>query len=68
MSRAKVIQTPQKDFLQDKNIYNGRIFFFRLLSLSIPQLYTDLLHHTHLVWLHLDKIGLLHHKLFSKSF
>jgi len=27
----------------------------------------ELLHHTHLIWLH-NKIGLLHHKLFSKSF
>ena len=47
--------------------------FFPLFSLVIPPEFsdsttTDLLHHTHLIWLYLNKIRLLHHKSFSKSF
>ena len=64
---AKVIQIRQKDFLQDKNIYNLQNLLLSLIK-SFNSTITEILHHTHLVRLHLDKIGLLHHRSFFKSF
>ena len=54
--RAKVIQIRQKDFLQDKNIYDLQNLFLLLIK-SFNSTITELLHHTHLFRLHLDKIG-----------
>ena len=66
MGGAKVIQVCQNDFLQE-NFYNLQNFFIQPVK-SGNSTITELLHHTHLIWFHLNKIGLLHHKLFSKTF
>jgi len=50
MSRAKMIQICQNELFP---------FIFQVLLITS---YTDLLHHTHFIWLRLIKIGLLHHK------
>ena len=68
MGRAEVFQIRQNDFLQDKNFHNLQNFFFPPIKSRSNSTITELLHHTHLIWLHFNKIGLLHHKLFSKSF
>jgi len=56
MGRAKVIQICQNELVS---------FIFQVLL--IPS-WTELLHHTNIIWLRLIKIGLLHHKWFSESF
>ena len=47
MGRAKVIQN---EFFSDYFLSSFNIIF------------TELFHHLHFIWLHLNKTGLLHHK------
>ena len=60
---GRVIQISQNDFLQDQNFQNQQKFFFFsfIKSFKIIASYTFSL-------LHLNKIKLLHHTQFSKSF
>ena len=44
---------------------NVFLFIFHVLSILSK---TELLHHTHFIWLRLIKTGLLHHRWFSESF
>ena len=67
MGSAMVIQIHQNDFCKIRIFTICRIFFFLHIKSSNSTI-TELLHHTHLIWLYLNKIGLLHHKLFSKCF